>query len=67
MSSNIKPVPLLNAVMRLFTLPNGMIVDEKTKKKRNMRGTSITENFGKYDTKNFGQLGCHTTYFHRIQ
>ena len=38
MSSNIKPVSLLNAVMKLFTLPNDMIVDENTKKKRNMRG-----------------------------
>ena len=37
MSSNIKTVPLLNAVMKLFALPNDMIVDEKIKKKRNMR------------------------------
>ena len=37
MSSNIKPVSLLNAVMKLFTLPNDMIVDDNTKKKRNMK------------------------------
>ena len=38
MSSNIKPVPLLNAIMKLFKLPNDMMVDETKKKKRNMRG-----------------------------
>ena len=33
MSSNIKTVPLLTAVMKLFAIPNDMIVDETTNKK----------------------------------
>ena len=39
MSSNIKTVPLLTAIMKLFAIPNDMIVDETTKKKRNMKGS----------------------------
>ena len=43
MSSNIKTVPLLTAIMKLFAIPNAMIVDETTKKKRNMKGSDKRE------------------------
>mmetsp|Transcript_21801 Transcript_21801/g.25205 ORF Transcript_21801/g.25205 Transcript_21801/m.25205 type:complete len:358 (-) Transcript_21801:632-1705(-) len=39
MASTIKTVPQVTAVMKLFAIPNDMIVDEKTKNKRNMKGS----------------------------